>query len=69
MDSSRLELRPISTILEAYLAELAARAGVPRPGIILSPHSRRWAADGSPAEATNIRSSTDSPAPLPKPGA
>lgn len=35
-----LELRPVATILEAYLADLAVRAGLPRPGI-LSPDSGR----------------------------
>lgn len=43
----RLELRPISTVLERYLAELASRSGLPRPGI-LSPEHCRWAAGPSP---------------------
>jgi hypothetical protein len=62
-----LELRPIGTILEAYVAELAAKCGVPRPGI-LSPHSY-LAADGSPAQSANTRSGHDDPAPLRKPSA
>lgn len=30
----RLELRPVASILEEYLADLADRAGLPRPGIL-----------------------------------
>lgn len=47
----RLELRPISTVLEAYVADLAARAGVPRPGIVRSLRSAGDAISLSPDSA------------------
>ncbi len=41
------ELRPVSTLLEAYLADLAHRSGLPRPGILLRPLATPLALESS----------------------
>lgn len=66
----RLELRPISTILEAYLADLAARAGVPRPGILStdSAVARLMDEQASKANARSEDTTSASPPSLPDVG-
>lgn len=66
--SSHLELRPVSTVLEAYLADLADRAGLPRPGI-LSPDSSGAGAPRPDASESNVRSDPAGPAPSSQAGA